>query len=94
MGIFECAVRLIVVPCPEHCLVPSQGKDYTEVENIQAYIPSISIPTLAYPLLATDISTLEHEHISWTGDFELYNLCSVSLRLMTALDWCRVQACN
>ncbi len=42
------------------------------------YVPQIRTPWLPHPLLATNITSMDPEHISWTGDHESYNICSVS----------------
>mmetsp|Transcript_7120 Transcript_7120/g.9972 ORF Transcript_7120/g.9972 Transcript_7120/m.9972 type:complete len:799 (+) Transcript_7120:67-2463(+) len=49
---------------------------FSEVEEIQAYVPQIEMEIFPHPLLATDINSLNTEHISWQGNFEHYNLCS------------------
>ncbi|KAG5187159.1 hypothetical protein JKP88DRAFT_288252 [Tribonema minus] len=56
----------------------TQGISYSDVAQIQAYVPQVSIPTIPHPLLATDLSKLNRDHISWSGDFDHYNLCSSS----------------
>ncbi|CAM9969438.1 unnamed protein product, partial [Sphacelaria rigidula] len=33
-------------------------------------------PKRPHPLLATDLSHVNTDHISWTGDYQVYNLCS------------------
>ncbi len=41
-------------------------------------MPQIRTSWLPHPLLATNITSMDPEHISWTGDHESYNICSVS----------------
>ncbi len=42
------------------------------------YVPQIQTPWLPHPLLATKLTLMDPEHISWTGDHSSYNICSVS----------------
>ncbi len=43
------------------------------------YVPQIRTPWLPHPLLATNITLMDPEHIAWTGEHESYNICSVSV---------------
>jgi hypothetical protein len=56
----------------------SQGINYSDVREIQAYVPQIILPAFTYPLLATDLSQFNTEQISWSGDWSANNLNSSS----------------
>ncbi|CAM9838243.1 unnamed protein product [Phaeothamnion confervicola] len=53
-----------------------QGIPYSQVHQIQTYVPQVEVPQLPHPLLATSLTTLHTEHIAWTGDYLAYCLCS------------------
>ncbi|CAM9582707.1 unnamed protein product [Chrysoparadoxa australica] len=54
----------------------SQGIPFSSVDGIQAYVPEVYTSSRPTPLLATDISQMDHRHISWKGDYSKFNLCS------------------
>ncbi len=41
-------------------------------------MPQIRTPWLPHPLLATNLTSMDPEHISWTGNHGRHNICSVS----------------
>jgi hypothetical protein len=47
---------------------------FTEVDEIQAYVPQIIYRGLETPLLACDISGFDHEYIDWSGKYADYDL--------------------
>lgn len=50
---------------------------YSKVNQIEAYVPEVRDTKRPHSLIATDLHRVNTQHISWTGDFEAYNLCSV-----------------
>ncbi|CAM9506878.1 unnamed protein product [Discosporangium mesarthrocarpum] len=56
--------------------VQEKEEGFSDVEQINAYIPELKTATGRHTLLATDLSRLETEHISWQGKYEKFNLCS------------------
>eukprot|EP00612_Vaucheria_litorea_P004378 CAMPEP_0171462724 /NCGR_PEP_ID=MMETSP0945-20130129/6640_1 /TAXON_ID=109269 /ORGANISM="Vaucheria litorea, Strain CCMP2940" /LENGTH=804 /DNA_ID=CAMNT_0011989293 /DNA_START=60 /DNA_END=2474 /DNA_ORIENTATION=- len=54
----------------------AHNKKFSEVEEIQAYVPQVEMELLTHPLLATDIGKLKTEHVSWKGNYDHFNLCS------------------
>lgn len=56
----------------------SQHIPYSTVNEIQAYVPQVILPKFTFPLLATDLTQLDTEQISWNGDWEANNLNSPS----------------
>ncbi|CAM9544582.1 unnamed protein product [Ectocarpus sp. 12 AP-2014] len=49
---------------------------FTEVQQINAYIPGVPYKKSVHPILACDIGNVDEHHISWTGDYQAYNLCT------------------
>jgi len=64
-----------------------QSEQFSDVEDIQAYIPQIDDPTFPFPLLCCDLTHLNRSHISWVGDYDKYNLyCTEHLSDMSEAD--------
>ncbi|CAN0385464.1 unnamed protein product [Pylaiella littoralis] len=49
---------------------------FTEVAQINAYLPGVPYKGSVHPILACDIGNVNEHHISWTGDYQAYNLCT------------------
>ncbi|CAN0116278.1 unnamed protein product [Scytosiphon promiscuus] len=49
---------------------------FSDVQQINAYVPAVPYKKSAHPILACDLSHVNKHHISWTGDFHAYNLCN------------------
>jgi hypothetical protein len=56
----------------------AQNIPYSTVNEIQAYVPQVILPKFTFPLLSTDLSQMDTEQISWSGDWDANNLNSTS----------------
>ena len=54
-----------------------QGTTFSNVKDIEAYIPEVRVSQIPFPLLACDISDIDKKFLGWEDPerpFEFYNL--------------------